>query len=374
VTSGSAGSRCPACGDGEGQAFFDSELAWSIRSDGAPLPASAAAQECLRCGHVFKPGAEARRWADYERYEAYGDDPARDKLDFGTGAPVPRSAALLRYLGEHGILTAGTDVLDYGCHRGALLALLGPGRHAGFDVSERYRPVVESLGFAYHGPAHPPPSESFGLLTLVHVAEHLLDPPEDLRAGLRALRADGRVVVQVPEIASQPTDLYVMDHRSHFSAESLDRAMARAGLFPVRRTQSVIPGELTGVYARGTAARPPAPRSAPGSRSARDVLQRGEARLHEALRQDRPCVVFGAGLLGTILASVLAGRVSLVADDDAGRHGSRLLGSEVVPLRAVPPRSALVVVAVPPTAAARVADRCRELGHDVLAPFTLEPA
>jgi methyltransferase family protein len=369
-----AGSGCPACGDGEGSPFFHSELSWSIRSDGAALPASAAAENCIRCGHVFKQGCDARRWADYERYEAYGDDPSRDKLDFGTGAPVARSAALLAYLREEGVLAAGMDVLDYGCHRGALLALLGAGRHAGFDVSERYRSVVESLGFAYHGPAHPPPEAAFDLLTLVHVAEHLVDPPLDLEAGLRALRGDGRMVVQVPEIRSQPTDLYVMDHRSHFSADSLDRAMARAGLSPVRRTRSVIPGELTGVYARGPGPIPLPPGPSPEARSARDVLRRGEARLHEILRQDRPCVVFGAGLLGTILVSVLGGRVTGVVDDDAGRHRGRLLGLEVIPLAAVRPGTALVVVAVPPTAARRVADRCRELGHEVLAPFTLEPA
>jgi SAM-dependent methyltransferase len=365
------GSRCPACGDGEGRAFFRSELGWSIRSDGTPVPAATAAQECLRCGHVFKPAEEARRWADYDRYQAYDDDPARDKLDFAAGPPVGRSSALIGHLKEEGILGAQAAVLDYGCHRGALLARLGRGGHAGFDVSERYRPVIEALGLEYYSPNHPPPADRFDLLTLVHVAEHLLDPPEDLTIGLRALRGGGHVVVQVPELSSQPTDLYVMDHRSHFSPQSLDRAMGRAGLIPVRPTRSLIPGELTGVFARGGPAPPDGPPS--DSRPAREVLRRGEERLGTLLRQQRPCLVFGAGLLGTIVASVLGDRVAHVVDDDAGRHGRRLLGKEVVPLSAVPPESALVVVAVPPTAAARVADRCRLLGYEVMAPFTLDP-
>jgi prephenate dehydrogenase len=108
--------------------------------------------------------------------------------------------------------------------------------------------------------------------------------------------------------------------------------------------------------------------------AAPEVLRRGEARLRDIRSQDRDCVVFGAGLIGTIVASVLGSRVTRVVDDDASRHGQRLLGLEVVPLADVPAKSALMVVAVPPTAAARVADRCRALGHDVLAPFTLEPA
>ena len=88
-----AGSQCPACGDGEGRAFFRSNLGWSVRSDGTALPASAFVEECTTCGHLFKQAEDTGRWADYERYEAYGDDPGRDKLDFGTGAPVARSAA-----------------------------------------------------------------------------------------------------------------------------------------------------------------------------------------------------------------------------------------------------------------------------------------
>lgn len=365
--------RCPACGADEARGFFSSQLGWSVRSDAVPLPVSAATEECIRCGHVFKEAADARRWSDYEAYEAYDDDPTRDKLDFGRRVPVTRSAALLAHLRDEGLLTPDTAVLDYGCHRGALLALLGGGEHAGFDVSERYRPVIESLGFSYHTGRHPPPQARFDLLTLVHVAEHLVDPPADLEAGLRALRPDGRVVIQVPDLQSQPTDLYVMDHRSHFSADGLDRAMARVGLIPARPTRSVIPGELTGIYRRPSglpAARPPQP--ATDASSSREVLQRGESRLREAMRLGDDCAIFGAGLLGAMIARLLDSRVKYVVDDNTGRHGSLLDGVPVVPLSAVPVGHVLIVVAVPPAASDRVVRRCRGAGHRVLAPFTLD--
>jgi SAM-dependent methyltransferase len=306
--------------------------------------------------------------SDYVDYEAFDEDPGRDKIEFGAGVPIGRSAAIVEHLSSLGLLTDETRVLDYGCNRGAFLALLPPGAHAGLDVSEHHRATIERLGCTYHTPDAPPPEDAFDLLTLVHVFEHLVDPGADLAAGLRALRPGGHVVIQVPDADTQPTDLYIADHRSHFRPETLDLAMANIGLAPVRPVTRMLGGELTGIYRVGEAPQPPAPRAA---QPIVDVLARGEAVLQSLVAAGNPIRVYGAGLLGGLVISTLGPLVVGAIDDDPAVQRAPFRGCDVVASDAVP-RGTEVVVAVPPSAASRVEARCHALGLRPHTPYTLD--
>jgi SAM-dependent methyltransferase len=335
-----------------------------VRSDWRPLQASALVVSCEACHHLFKPADRVQASSDYEQYHVFGDSPTVDKQDFSSGVAVTRSASLLRYLRELGVVKPSSRVLDLGCNRGAFLALLGPG-HAGYDVAPHYAPIVEKLGCDYFGPASPPPAESFDVLTLIHVAEHLLALPEHMQPGLRALRPGGCLVIQVPDPLLQPTDLYVLDHRSHFQVAAIDRAMEHVGLRRLAPAQHLLAGELTVVYAEaGSAA--PTPRVAQEEVVVR--LRAGEHVMAQLRREGRPAVVFGAGLLGSLLATVLGDQAIEFVDDSVALRGTRLLGRPVVGFDEVP-ADRVVVVAVPPSAVARVEARCRERGYPVAAPF-----
>ena len=362
---------CPYCANDDSEEWFRSSLEWAVRSDWRPIKAAALVRQCRQCGELFKAENDVLRYCDYDDYSAWGDKVDRDQIGFSTGHPLPRSRALLDHLRSWGALTGSSRVLDFGCNRGALLALLGnerPAAHAGFDVSERHRARIESLGMPYFTPDSPPPEAAFDLVTLVHVAEHLMDVAVDLAPALRALAPGGRVCIQVPYTETQPTDLYVMDHRMHASPIGLDRALARAGLAPVRPTESILPGELTGLYARADIATiAPNPLSAKTAVAIRGRTMIAEQRLLWVKRSGAPVVVFGAGLIGAHVARVLGDQVTCFADDNEETRGELLLGLRVR-APADLPRSR-IVLAVPPSAAPRVAARCRDAGHDVVSPF-----
>ena len=103
---------------------------------------------------------------------------------------------------------SGLDILDVGCGGGTLLGLL---KQRGFNplgvdfsqeaarVAERdngVRVIVGSLEQAVF------PRESFDIVTLFHVMEHVTNPRAVLAEVARVLKPDGVVILQVPNIDS----------------------------------------------------------------------------------------------------------------------------------------------------------------------------
>lgn len=85
-------------------------------------------------------------------------------------------------------------------------------------------------------------SASFDLITLWHVLEHLEDPKRVLEESRRLLKADGKIIVAVPNIESWQARLFGRDwlhldvprHRWHFSARTLGGLAEGCGLWVER--------------------------------------------------------------------------------------------------------------------------------------------
>jgi hypothetical protein len=356
--------NCPLC-QGSARVLFRSRLHVALRSDWAPLPTSAEVWCCQACGHVFKEPHEVTRWSDYVSYTAFDNCADADKVSFDAGAPVTRSRLLVDYLVQTGVWQGGR-VLDFGCNRGAFLKLLPPGPHAGFEVSDAYRPLIEAHGHAFHTPSDPPPRASFEVATLLHVCEHL-ELPGQLEPALQALAPKGHLMIQVPDLQTQPTDVYVMDHRHHFTANALVRALALSGCAAVAGPETLIQGELTAIFRRGTGGKGPTPSAS--SSGVREYLERGEAMVEAARGEGRPHVVFGAGLLGSLVSRALGEAAIAFSDDNRAVLGRSLLGLPIRPLESLDAREVIVILAVPPAAAGRVSERARAAGFEVRVPF-----
>ncbi|MGH7229120.1 MAG: class I SAM-dependent methyltransferase [Nitrospiraceae bacterium] len=135
-------------------------------------------------------------------------------------------------------------VLDVGCGDGSFLEALA---RQGWEVfgtelsesiaatakkrlGERVRVgAMDEIGFA---------AASFDLVTFWHVLEHLDDPKLALAEARRLLKADGRVVVAVPNIESLQARMFKEDwfhldvprHRWHFSPRTLAAVADRCNL------------------------------------------------------------------------------------------------------------------------------------------------
>jgi SAM-dependent methyltransferase len=139
-------------------------------------------------------------------------------------------------------------LLDVGCGSGTLLGLLKQRgfRGMGVDFSAEaakvaeaengVRVVVGSLGEAAF------PDQSFDVVTLFHVMEHVTNPREVLAEVFRILRPNGAIVLQVPNIDSWQFKLFgakwygldIPRHVIDYSKDAILRLLTNSG-FVVQR-------------------------------------------------------------------------------------------------------------------------------------------
>ena len=128
------------------------------------------------------------------------------------------------------------SVLDIGCGDGAFLAVFEDKRVAGVEPSVRARELCVKKGLVVV-PSISDINETFDVITLWHVLEHLPNLKEDLIAIKSLLSDQGRLFVAVPNCKSWDAEYYgefwagydVPRHVWHFDKESLERTLASAG-------------------------------------------------------------------------------------------------------------------------------------------------
>lgn len=356
---------CVLCESREVELVFRSSLPFSVRSDWIPVAAPTEIWGCKACGHVFKPDSITRANADYVNYVVMDNDPSIDKLEFSTAHPTSRSESIIAYLRQRGFYREGSRILDYGCNRGAFLARLPPGKHAGFEVSPHYRPVVEGLGFDFFHPDKLPCRQTYDGATLIHVLEHLQDIRGMLQPALSATKDSAFFLIQVPDLKNQLSDAYVIDHCSHFFESTLESALLKAGLHLVGSVESIIPGELTGIFVRSkTQERGSAPKTAWSEvhLEIKKRLEETEKRIKAVAAGPDGVAIYGAGLLGSLLSHLLGTKIRTFIDDSPQYQGKQLLGYPIVSLEQLEVCDEPVVIAVPPMATERVYRKCLEKG------------
>lgn len=206
--------------------------------------------QCLGCGLVYQTPRltldHIKPWYDDE-YIAH-----RKKTDWGWLTPLYRRAmdkldrAKVRIVSRYVDLRPGVDVLDVGCGAATFLlklqALHGA-RASGVDFKDlRTLPGFDRFDFRC-GLLHEQTFDGrrFDLVTMWHFLEHDYDPLRSLRYARELLKAQGRLVVEVPRLDSVSFRLYgdrwpglqAPQHTVLYTKESLLRTMQASGLIVV---------------------------------------------------------------------------------------------------------------------------------------------
>lgn len=346
-----------------------------ITSDFRLRPPGGRLGVCTGCGAVQKVADEQWRMECrdiYSTYVVYRQGKGSEQAVFASsGAGEARSQALLRHLHEGFPLPEAGRHLDFGCGDGSLLrnaAKLFPNwTRAGAELNEERRPEIEAIAGVrnfYAGPLQAIPS-GFDLVTAVHVVEHFENPAEILHALAGKLAPGGRLFIEVPDLLSNPFDLLIADHATHFTAPVLGASLASAGLTADCLTGEWVARELSAVVRADGAAGPCG--GVPWRDSLALVLHHLDwlSRLCDAASdaaEGGSIGLFGTSIAATWVAAHVEERLAFFVDEDAQRIGSSYLGRPVLHPSQVPPNVPLFIAHTPAFARA-VAPRLAGAGN-----------
>jgi O-antigen/teichoic acid export membrane protein/SAM-dependent methyltransferase len=233
---------CPLCGE-----RGEKPLYWIDDRNLATTEQRFRLVRCTHCGLVrLNPHPQAKDLARFYPEDYWQSDPA---LTPGKDPPyLPEEFMLLSQSlrEQHGPI--GGALLDIGCGRGEQI---WPWQRAGWKVvGLDLSATAAATAREFHGlkavvgqaARLPFPTDSFDVVTLYAVVEHLADPLAALREAVRVLKPDGVAAVLVPNIASLQARLFrsrwfALDaprHLTLFTPETLQAALAQCGLEMVR--------------------------------------------------------------------------------------------------------------------------------------------
>lgn len=175
------------------------------------------------------------------------------------------------------------------------------------------------------------PDETYEMIVLTHVLEHLYDPVETLERCAEALAEDGRIFIEVPLLAAPerlPPGYFQFEHINYFSEQSLLDTLHIAGLeiegavgidldsdqYPIQRLVAKSANGAASRQARQEAFRRHAQEIATANRIMLEYTERDTATWHafeekivSAVGESEPAYLWGAG----IHTSILLGRTRL---------------------------------------------------------------
>jgi SAM-dependent methyltransferase len=373
---------CAVCGASRLEEFSAFATLPRVTSDCKPWPPGGHLCCCSACGAIQKRAdaawlAEAQQI--YDAYEIYHLSGGAEQMIFASDEnPEPRSQTLIEFAASAASLGRTGRLIDIGCGNGAALAkmasalpdwdLYGHELGSGAEVFLRSLPRFRGL---FTGDLGSVPGQ-YDFISMIHSLEHIPDPLAALRTVRRMLADGGRLLVEVPDLATSPFDLVVADHRTHFTTATLKDLAARAGLKAEILSDHVLPKEIT-LIARAQADTAPvasdAASQAGAAQRAVRWLQQVLAHAEDVARQ-QPFGIFGTAIGGMWLFGAIRERVQFFVDEDPARIGRTYEGRPIYSPAQVPDGSTVYAPLAPPLANRVVA----RLNQNHSARFVAPPA
>ena len=349
-----------------------------VSSDVQPVVGTAEYSLCSHCLAVQKTATPAWQamaehvYANYDiNHQSLGAEPTIFDSAKGSG---PRSLILLRNFLETGELAEEGRLLDFGCSNGNLLksfhGLRPRWKLSGAELVDQWKDTVLALPGVedfYSGPdpgfalAH---AGKFDVISLSHVLEHIPDPVTFLKAISSHLTANGRILLAMPNLRQNPSDLIIADHCSHFDEESLSYVVRKAGLGIELLSSTMLPKELVAILSDQGRAADLDPEKAGDARraSSRERCLFYFKLLEEVREAAKSCRIGNHpfGIMGSSIAACwttleLDGGVDFFVDEDQNRVGHQLMGLPIFEPGQAPPGA--VVFNPMSVAVAKIIDR-----------------
>ncbi len=174
-------------------------------------------------------------------------------------------------------------------------------------------------------------------MSAIHVFEHIIDLNKFLIEMKTALKKDGILLLQVPNIDENIFDVFTIDHVSHFTRKSIYQILKRHFAF-VSFTKNQIYREITVI-----ASNKEIPLDNSEFFNTKDVNKKVFSDLLDGLRFKNKIAIFGASPSALFCATYLDFNIECFLDENKNKVGKKLFDKKIIhPLELEPNIEVLV--------------------------------
>ncbi len=222
--------QCILCRHSDLETVFQNRTGVSVTSDTKIIQQNFRLLQCKQCGHIQKqPDEQWQKGIEqiYQNYDPYylseGQEESYQQSALDLDA---RSDWIFQQIQPK--LSAHTKWLDIGAGNGAFIGTVANYRPQDAfyaqDLHNQHEPVLQKIpGFKqfFLGDLEQI-NQTFDVISLVHVLEHVLNPLEFIKAITPLMHEQTLLVIQVPNIEGNHHDIFTYDHVSHFFPQRLE--------------------------------------------------------------------------------------------------------------------------------------------------------
>jgi len=228
---------CPICNSTYNESLKEFEQ--SITSDSKMIPEKVVTTICCDCGNVFNShGARTKTFNFYQNsYDLHGSSFQAETQIYENNQSSSLSDWRLQHLLSMNILPSFGKILDIGCGKGNFLQefysvfsnweLYGiESSKLSLNIAKQNLPNFNFYEGIYDNEIF---NEKFNFIVAFNVLEHIENPKEFLENIYLDLDIDGYACFDVPNFKINPADLFVYDHLSHFTSDTLQNLLQNVG-------------------------------------------------------------------------------------------------------------------------------------------------
>jgi 2-polyprenyl-3-methyl-5-hydroxy-6-metoxy-1,4-benzoquinol methylase len=327
--------------------LLDINYKHGVTSDCQPVDYSPRFLVCNECSLIQKEVTQEYRNLIndiYSNYDIYHNANGEEQAVFSDiGVSTPRSHEVLNFLLNEGPDKKIGTLLEIGCGNGSNLKTFSELKPdwelVGTEFDARHQVKIEKIkNTSFFLGNFIEINKKFDLIVCYHVLEHIDDPQEFLVNCASKLSIDGRMLIQVPDIEKNSFDLFVADHCSHFSLESLNKLAIKSNL-KILKSKNVIKKEISLILEKTD--------NNKYTQLVSSYFRNFEllASKIEGLSLDKnPNLgIFGSSIAATLLFSRFRDKIKFFVDEDPYKVGNQHFNIPIISTEKIPADSIVII-------------------------------
>lgn len=347
-------SICHSC-DSENLFFFNGcNKFFNVSSDCQKLKLKSQLILCKKCNllqkHCTKKwGSEVSKiYKNYKMYSqssTFSEQKVLSKTKFES-----RSSFIFNWIKKKNILEDKGNYLDFGCGIGNTLNTAKRALN-NWDIYG-YEPqkanIEKYLQFKDHKKIFTKLKflKKFNLITLIHVLEHIRKPKQTLKQVASLLNENGVCLIQVPYFNTNPFDLIIYDHCSHFEPSDFFNLCKNTDLEIITANNSIINKELTIVLKKKKIKNKVLKKIKQKKKiviKQLNWLNQVLVKTKAQLKSDYKLGIFGTSIAAAWMSNNIKNNVDFYIDEDDSRINNKFLNKEIVSISNIPKFSSISI-------------------------------